>query len=241
MKHSKPFLIAAGILIFLTVPGVFLGMLWTGHTDLRFNGIAGEDQIRIACIGNSVTYGYGISGWPVNNYPHRLSELLGTDHHVANFGLSSHCVQNSADKPYRGTDVFAQSVAYAPDILILMMGSNDAKPENWQGIDAFRQEYLELLDSYLQGPETPEIYLCTPAYPHPTADGSISFGIQPEAMAEICGMIRDLAAEKGYHLLDINALTAGHPEWFLPDGVHPNAAGSTAMAEFIAAALTTTS
>lgn len=213
---------------------IFAGMVWTGHTDLRWNAPAGDGQIKIACIGNSTTYGYGIPGWPVKNYPYVLSGLLGKEYHVANFGLSSHCVQTSADKPYRGTDVCAQSISYEADIVILMMGANDAKPENWQDIDAFRLAYQQLLNTYLQGSDKPELYLCTPVYAHPAADGTISFGIRHDAMEGICGVIRALAAEAGYPLLDMYALTAEHREWFLADGVHPNAAGAAAMAQYIA-------
>lgn len=231
MKRIGIRLLTAAVLI---ACGIFLGMVWTGHTDLRLIGPAGDSQTKIACIGNSTTYGYGISGWPTKNYPYVLSELLGSEYHVANFGLSSHCVQDSADKPYRNTDVFTRSIAYDADIIILMMGANDAKPENWQGIDAFTQAYLALLDAYLQNGEQSQVWLCTPVFPHPLSDGTVSFGIRPDAMEEICTMIRELAAGAGYPLLDMYALTADHPEWFLDDGVHPNAAGAAAMAQYIA-------
>lgn len=213
---------------------IFAGMVWTGHTDLRWTAPAGDGQIKIACVGNSTTYGYGIPGWPVKNYPYVLSGLLGEEYHVANFGLSSHCVQTSADKPYRGTDVYAQSISYEADIVILMMGANDAKPENWQGIDAFTLEYQSLVEAYLHSGNAPMIWLCTPVFPHPLADGTVSFGIRQDAMEEITAMIRSLAAEAGYPLLDMYALTAEHREWFLDDGVHPNAAGAAAMAQYIA-------
>lgn len=237
MKRSKTLIIAACILIVLIAFIVFSYMYWNGYTSLRFISPAEEDQVKIACIGNSTTYGYGISDWPTKNYPYILSTLLGEDYHVANFGLSSHCVQDSADKPYRSTGVFSQSVAYDADVIILMMGANDAKAENWQGIDAFKKNYLSLLDAYLQGAQNVEVFLCTLAYTHPTSDGTVSFNIQPEAVAEISAMVRDIATEKGYHLLDINTLTTGHPEWFQEDGIHPNADGAKAMAEYIADAL----
>ena len=234
MKRIRTILTAGFVLIALTAGGIFLGLFWTGHTYLRFNGKPDDTQVRVACVGNSVTYGYGIFGAPLKNYPRKLSERLGDGYHVANFGLSSHCVQDSGDMPYRGTTVFRDSVAYEADILILMMGSNDCKMENWQGIDTFRQAYQALLASY---GDVGEIYLCPPAFPHPAENGTVSFGIRPDAMEEICTMIRTLAAERGYHLLDIQALTAPHPAWFLSDGVHPNAAGAAAMAEYIAGAI----
>lgn len=212
-------------------------MVITGHTARRIIPPIRGQQKKIACVGNSTTYGYGIFGWPWRSYPHVLSILLGKEYHVANFGLSSHCVQNSADKPYRSKSIFTKSIAYRPDILILMMGANDAKKENWRGIHTFQKDYLALLNAYLQGSPTVEVFLCTLTYPHPKSDGTVSFQIRTEAVAEISSMIRSLASEKGYHLLDINALTADHPDWFQADGIHPNAAGAAAIAQCVAAAI----
>ena len=79
-----------------------------GFAYLYFNGMSGmsntsepkEGQIKIACAGDSTTYGHGISGWPKNNYPTVLQNLLGDAYHVNNYGVSSFAVQESADRSY---------------------------------------------------------------------------------------------------------------------------------------------
>ena len=48
--------------------------------------------------------------------------------------------------------------------------------------------------------------------------------------------IERVAEEAGATVIDLHALTAGHPEW-LPDGIHPNEEGNEAIAELIAEVL----
>ena len=55
---------------------------------------------------------------------------------------------------------------------------------------------------------------------------------------EIAQITRDVAAERGYTLIDIHAFTAAHPEWFAKDGVHPSNEGAAAMAQEVYSVLT---
>ena len=56
---------------------------------------------------------------------------------------------------------------------------------------------------------------------------------------EIADICRQVAQERGYTLLDVHAFTAGHPEWFEQDGVHPSKAGAAAIARKVANVLAT--
>ena len=121
-----------------------------GFAYLYFNGMSGmsntsepkEGQIRIARVGDSTTYGHGISGWPKNNYPSLLQKLLGEKYHVNNYGVSSFAVQEDADRSYRTLPHYQESLAYDADYVVFMMGSNDSKPYNWKGADAFKEDLL---------------------------------------------------------------------------------------------------
>ena len=147
------------ILLFLTA------IVACGFAYLYFNGISGmsntseakDGQIRIACVGDSTTYGHGIKNWPKNNYPAVLQTLLGEKYHVNNYGVSSFAVQENADRSYRTLPHYQESLAYEADYVVFMMGSNDSKPENWKGGDAFKEDLLSLLDTY----GDTEIILCT--------------------------------------------------------------------------------
>ena len=217
---------------------IFALLIGCGFAYLYFNGMSGmsntteakEGQIRIACVGDSTTYGHGITGWPKNNYPTLLQKLLGEGYHVNNYGVSSHAVQDTSDRPYMNLGHYQESLAYDADYVVFMMGSNDSKPENWIDGASFREDLLTLLESYGDA----EIILCTlPSafFTEEHAENVTSHDIQPGIVDEIAQITRDVAAEKGYALIDIHALTAQHREWISEDGVHPSNEGAAAIAQ----------
>ncbi len=231
MKKKKILWIIVGIVL------VLAAVLCGGFTYLYFNGLSGmsqvsepsADQVKVACVGDSITYGHGISNWPENNYPKLLQGLLGEDFHVNSYAVSGRAVHPDSDQPYTELEHYQQSIAYDADILVFMMGSNDAKPENWFGGAAFREELEKLLDSY----NVPEIYLCTPAtafFMNGQTEGKANYDIQPAVVEEIADIVRAVASERGYVLIDINDLTEDHPDWFSTDGIHPNNYGALQIA-----------
>lgn len=207
-----------------------------GILEINKNPEYKEGQIKVACVGDSVTHGYGISGWSKNNYPTVLGRLLSEKYHVCNFGVSGSTAQDSGDQPYTKTKAYAESVAYEADILIFMLGSNDSKPENWQGEEKFKESYNTLLDTYLQKDKKPNVYLCTVPtafYPEGVASGLTNFDIQPEYVEAVAELVRKIAAERGFNLIEINDLTENKPELFCKDNVHPNNEGAKAIAEAV--------
>lgn len=226
------------ILIVLLVLAI---LVTAGYLYLYNHGMSGktlevdppvEGQIKVACVGDSITYGHGIKDWEKNNYPVRLQNLLGNTYHVQNFGVSGRCVQDDSDQPYTALDFYTQSKEYDADIVVFMMGSNDTKPENWHGGEAFKASLCSLLDSYGDA----KILLCTPAacfftekYTGPTT----SHDLQPAVADEIAEIVREVAAERNYTLIDIHSLTGENPQWFTSDGVHPNNEGAAAIAQAV--------
>lgn len=215
-----------------------------GLIFLYFNGLSGisntsepeEGLTRVACVGDSITYGHGISNWPKNNYPVLLQGLLGDKYHVNSYGVSGRAVQPDSDQPYTELPHYLESLAYDADIVVFMMGTNDSKPENWHGADAFKEDLLALLDSY----GDTEIILCTPAasfFVDGQTEGLARHDIQPLIVGEIAQIVRDVAEKRGYPLIDIHALTLEHPEWFAKDGIHPSNDGAAAIAEEVAGSI----
>ena len=230
------------ILILLTTLVLIVG---SGFAYLYFNGMSGtsnttgakDGQIKVACIGDSITYGHGIRNWPENNYPALLQALLGDGYHVNNYGVSSHAVQDTSDRPYRNLEHYQESLAYDADYVVFMMGSNDSKPENWVDADSFKADLLALLESYGDA----EIILCTlPSafFTEELTENVTSHDIQPQIVDEIAQIIREVAVEKGYTLLDIHALTAENRHWISADGVHPSNEGAMAIAQEVYNVLT---
>ncbi len=213
-----------------------------GLSGLQANTQPQPGQIKVACVGDSITYGHGVRNWEENNYPAVLQRLLGEGYHVANFGSSGACVNPMGDQPYTGRAVYTDSLAYEADILIFMLGSNDAKPENWTDAETFRSQFEALLGTYLTGEKIPTVYigLCAKGfYLDGATSGPAGYDIQPAVVDEIVETLRGITTVSGcpVEILDIHALTGAHPEWFAADGIHPDQAGAESIARHIADAL----
>lgn len=214
--------------------GIGLLLHFNGYSGLRKKPKIKENQIKVACVGDSITYGFGLGNWPKNNYPRQLQKLLGKDYNVANFGVSGSCAGTFADLPYVRTKVYLKSLEYDSDILVFMLGSNDSKYQNWTNKEQFKKEYLALLNSYKKDGNI-KIYLCTIAKAFFKKDDSIftNYKIQPDKVEEIAEIIKEIANENGYSLIDVNELTKYHHEWFSEDQVHPNKEGALAIAKLV--------
>ncbi len=233
MKIFK-WLISLALIITVLCGGVF-GILFSRGLSGRHVYLHPKNgDVRIACVGDSITYGHGIRNWYKNNYPAQLGRLLGDGYCVNNYGHSGATLQPDGDQPYARYSECPKSLEFRPDVVIIMLGTNDSKPENWKGRDAFRKAYTDMLNEYVKalGADT-RIILCTPAtafYPDGESAGLTNYDVSPSTVNEIAGIVRSIANDEGLELIDVNALTKDHPEYFLSDNVHPNNGG----AEFIA-------
>ena len=85
---------------------------------------------KVACVGNSITYGYGIVSWPdQTSYPHHLQEMLRSDapgDTVENFGVSSLTVRKDDQASYWKGHRFAPAIEFAADTVIIELGTNDS-------------------------------------------------------------------------------------------------------------------
>lgn len=181
--------------------------------------------VKIACVGDSITAGAGLAS-PSESYPAKLQRLLGPEYQVSNFGVSGRTLLKNGDFPYRRESAYTRSLAFEPDIVVILLGTNDSKPQNWRHGTNFVADYEELIASYAALPSRPRIILGTP----PPVFRNGAFDIRPAVVAdEIAPRIRELAAAPGRELSDFHTRLAGHDEWF-PDTVHPDSRGASAMA-----------
>lgn len=227
-------LIAVLLSIILLISS-FLFIFLCGYSGLHLRIKPKEGQIKVACVGDSVTYGHGVLFWHKNSYPAVLQDLLGDGYNVQNFGVSGATVQKHCKKAYTKMVSYKKSIEYNADILVFMMGSNDTKPENWKDAETFKKEYLTLLDTYISESNSPEIYLCTLARVYYKDEnqttGESSFHIQADIIDDINLIIKEVASERGYKLIDIYSVTASNRSLFQVDCVHPNVKGAKAIAE----------
>lgn len=111
-------------------------------------GLWAKRIIKVACVGNSITYGAGISNREKNSYPAQLQYYLGDDYEVRNFGSNGATAQSDGDYPYVRTGVYGESKNFLPDIVLIKLGTNDTKPQNWKDEKHFMEEYQTLIDTY---------------------------------------------------------------------------------------------
>ena len=230
MKKVLRVLLIIVVALALVVAGGFAYLYANGMSGMSSTSEAKEGQVKVACVGDSITYGHGTTNWPNNTYPAVLQGLLGEKYHVNNYGVSSFAIQVNADRSYRTLEHYEQSLAYDADFVVFMMGSNDSKLVNWVDEATFEADLLSLLKSYGDA----RIILCTPAaafFLEGQTEGVTNHNIQPLVVERIAAVCRQVAAEEGYTLLDIHTLTQNHPEWFEADGVHPSNEGAAAIAQ----------
>ena len=193
-----------------------------------------KNALRVACVGDSITYGARIKGRKLNSYPMQLQRLLGKNYYVENFGASGHTLMSSGDKPYISNKSFHSSQEFNPDIVVIMLGTNDAKGINWTSIDEYIKDYKELISYYKTLTSKPQIYIMTPPKAFPLKDETmIKFDIRNEAIEEMTSAIRQLSEAEGIGLIDLNSTISHHPEFFTFDGVHPDAKGASHIAQTV--------
>ena len=110
-----------------------------------------KDKIKVACIGNSITYGTGLADRDTEAYPVRLQEMLGDGYIVGNFGKPGATLLNKGHRPYTRQQEYVDALEFAGDIVVIHLGINDTDPRNWPNYrDFFVGDYLSLIDTLRQ-------------------------------------------------------------------------------------------
>lgn len=202
--------------------------------------------IRVACIGNSITDGHGIEMRTAYGYPAMLQKKLGEDYWVKNFGVSSRTLLNKGDFPYMKEVAWKDALAFKPDVVVIKLGTNDSKPQNWQYGSEFRQDLEQMITTLCPSLATPakkgkkakaavaevkpRIILCTPV-PAFKPSWEISDSVITNAIIPIQ---QEVAKKYGLQVIDLHTLFAGAEDLLLDDGIHPNGKGADRMADIIA-------
>lgn len=187
--------------------------------------------IRVACLGDSITHGVGAdTGWA---WPEQLDRMLGALWDVRNFGHSGATVSRDDKNSIWSQKEYREALLFHPDVVIILLGTNDTKPENWAKKDAFPKLYKELVASFQQLTSKPRVFAGTPPY----VSKKGNFGINEEGVLEEIPMIRRIAGELGAGLADVHAALEKRDELF-KDNVHPNTEGATLIARAVFKSLT---
>ena len=192
--------------------------------------------IRVACMGNSVTYGYGHRNPAATSYPTQLGKMLGDSYEVRNFGHSGATLLNHGHRPYTQQQAFHDALAFAPDKAIIHLGLNDTDPRNWPNYrDEFIPDYLALIDTLRAVNPKVEVWICRMT---PIFHGHRRFKSGTRDWhAQIQEAIEEVAHLSGAHLIDLHKPLYHRPDLFA-DALHPNAEGAEILAQTVYSAMT---
>ncbi|GGD51425.1 carbohydrate-binding protein [Paenibacillus nasutitermitis] len=167
--------------------------------------------IKVAAVGDSITTG---------SYPAQLGSLLGSAYEVRAYGVGGTTMLKNGDHPYWDTYPFIDSGNWLPDIVIIMLGTNDSAAQNWQYKNEFLGDYTDMINHYKNLSSSPTVYVALS--PEDYWPGNV-------VSSEVVPLQIQAANNTGSTILDVNTATKNMAHNF-PDNIHPNEAGSTTIA-----------
>jgi lysophospholipase L1-like esterase len=194
-----------------------------------------KNKYRIACVGDSLTKGHY---WPNQSYPSYLSQYVSSDYEVGNYGENGISITgyggswNDPTMSYIKQHFYTDSLDFKPDIIAMMLGTNDAT--GWANAQAtFIDEYRKLLDAYLEAlPNVKIIMMVSPPTVFPNM-----YSIPNDTIRDYVNPIqRELAEEYGFDVLDLREEFEATPNYISlylrpnNDNVHFTEAGSQFVA-----------
>jgi len=215
MNKTKLRLLAVALVILLVSSGLAAYFILTRNEKT-------SNLIRVACVGDSLTQSTA--------YPYDLWLLLGTSRYtLENFGAGSTTVLLSSQTPYMNTTVFQNALQFEPNIVIIMLGTNDAQPSIERYNASFVGDYVRLVDAFQALKSKPKIWIVLP----PPIFSNQSGKIDPEYFKlTIIPDIEQAANETNLPTINVFSALANYSNDF-PDGEHPNSAASQLIANVI--------
>ncbi len=213
------------------------------------------DKTKVACVGDSITFGSGIDQREAHSYPKYLGDLMGPDYDVRNFGnpgktCGDYPSQKQRGRWYGDTKEHQAAVAFQGDIYVGNLGINDTGA--WWDPALFEKGYKDLIDAWRGSRKNVPVVIWNRLGPDFRGQpGKRTFPgnmFQPEhkysnqdngsaknrPTAE--KLLDKIAREKKTLTMDAYTALSTHPE-FYKDGLHPLAGGARRLAELTYARL----
>ncbi len=191
--------------------------------------------IRVACVGDSITYGYGIKDRENESYPAQLGSLLGRNWDVKNFGVNGATALKKGTRPYTEQPSYRDALSFRPNVVVIKLGTNDTNAKSWPAHkEDFLADYLELIRSFSELETRPRIYLCRPVPLF--RDRGKDYDTDKILVEEVIPKINEAAKKCKLPVIDLYVPFEGKAGLF-PDGVHPDAKGAGIMAREVCAGL----
>lgn len=193
-------------------------------------------KIKVACVGNSVTYGYLLPDRERNCYPAQLAALLGDKYEVGNFGNSGSTLLSKGHKPYIRQQEYKDALQFAGGLVVVNLGLNDTDPRNWPNYrDEFISDYLALIDSFRKANPACKIWICRMS-PITHEHWRFKSGTR-DWYGQIQKEIEQVSKIAGVGLVDLQEGLYDRPDLF-PDALHPNVEGAGILAQTVYSGIT---
>ena len=201
--------------------GWWIGLVWAVSL-----GSTAAAPVRVACVGDSITFGAYLPRRETEAYPARLETLSDGQLATTNLGVSGHTLIKAGRLSWWNSPAFAQAAAYRPDAVVVMLGTCDVvEPEK---LAAYESDLGVLVDHFTALPSNPRVWLATPP-PMPTLR---QWKLNRRLNQHVIPAIRRVARTHGAQVIDVNAALRGRADLF-PDDLHPNAAGADLIARTV--------
>ena len=172
---------------------------------------------------------YTVGNYSINPKADNGTLSNGTRFPVGNFGAGSTTVLLNTETPYMNASVFQNALAFRPNVVIIMLGTNDAQPNLEQFNASFVGDYLKLVAAFQALPSNPKIWVVLP----PPIFSNQSGKLDPEYFNNtVIPNIEQVVKEAGLPVIDVYSALSGHSSYF-PDGEHPNSAAAELIANEI--------
>lgn len=192
--------------------------------------------VKVACVGNSVTFGYGLENPEKESYPVQLQQLLGENYSVKNFGKSGATLLRKGHRPYNEQEEYKNAIAFAGDIVVIHLGLNDTDPRDWPNYgDDFIKDYLTLIQDFRTANPNCKIYICRMT---PIGHNHWRFKSGTRDWYwKIQHCIEVVAEQADCQLIDLQEILYHRPDLF-PDALHPTKEGAGIIAQQVYEAIT---
>ncbi len=214
---------------------IILNLIWSNYINAQpFE----DDTIRVACIGNSITFGARLDDPSTDAYPAVLQQMFGGKKvRVMNFGISgATMIRFGHPNVWQQLDNIK---AFSPRVVIIIAGTNETvsgNRHNWEHIDDFENDYEDFLTQIKSLSSDPVIYICSPPDMNLKTPGLSQERLDDLTMRrprlwELQKRIKKIARVSGVHFIDLTTMFKNKPELITPaDGVHPNKKGYHVLA-----------
>ena len=196
-----------------------------------------RDLTLLACVGDSNTE---------RKYPEFLQQELRSSYQVKNYGKGAATIIDGTLFPYHKTPQYTKALKLAPDIVLMMFGTNDANPKwcldttrktDFIGTpqEEFKTGYLKLIDDFKKKNPKTEIYLMLPLpiYTQKKPDNKNIVQRKEQLNQWVIPIIETISVKQGLHLINCNKMM-DNKEQYTTDGVHFTNEGYKYLAQQIA-------